>query len=347
VLETEVALACTTTGQVKTALGGETVSSLNRAEASRIRDRAPLPATRDALPEWRKRLKSDVGSLLALGEVDAPLNARTLARMDRGTHIVEKTVYYSDPGIYVPGLLFLPKKPGAAPAVVFINEDGKTGGGIIENYLRPLAEGGVAVFAIDPRGTGETAPGAPSAETSYRAFTHSQESRLMYDSLSAGVTVLGMRTRDVLRAVEYLRGRSEIDAKRISAIGHGEAGLLAMHAAALDDSIRSAAATGTLASYGAIVENEIYTHRYSMFAPGGLRKYDLPELSALVAPRTLLVINAVDQMQRPLELERAAELYAPAGKVFSLARSSAGLRIERALSAGEIVEKYRTLALAP
>jgi dienelactone hydrolase len=267
--------------------------------------------------------------------------------MDHGSHIVEKTVFYSEPGIYVPALLFLPKKPGAAPAAVFINEEGKTAGAVVENYLRPLAESGVAVLAVDPRGTGETAPGAPSAETSYRAFTHSQESRLLYDSLSAGLTVLGMRTRDVLRAAGYLRSRSEIDPRRISVIGHGESGLLAMHAAALDDSIRSVAVMGTLASYSAIVENEIYTHRYSMFAPGGLRKYDLPELSGLLAPRTLLVINAVDEMQRPLELERAAELYAPAGKVFGLANSSGSLRIERALSAGEIVEKYRAMALMP
>ena len=347
VLETEAALACTTTGQVKTSLGGETVSSLNRAEAARIRDRAPLPARPDALPEWRRRLRSEVESLLALSPVDAPLNARTLDRADRGGYVVEKTVYYSEPEIYVPGLLFLPKKSGPAPGVVFVNEEGKAAAGVVENYLRPLAEAGVAVLAIDPRGTGETASGAASAESSYRAFTNSPDSGLLYASLSAGVTVLGMRTRDVLRAADYLRTRPEIDAKRISVIGQGEAGLPAMHAAALSDGIRSAAVTGTLVTYGSIVENEIYTHRYSMFAPGLLRKYDLPELAGLAAPRTLLVINAVDPMQKPLEVERAAELFAPARTVFGVAGSSGGLRIERAYSAGEILEKYRAMALVP
>ena len=46
-LEPEAALYCTTTGQVRTALGGETVFSLNRAEG-RIQ-RQPMPAARRGL----------------------------------------------------------------------------------------------------------------------------------------------------------------------------------------------------------------------------------------------------------------------------------------------------------
>jgi len=125
----------------------------------------------------------------------------------------------------------------------------------------------------------------------------------------------------------------------------GSAGLAALHAAALDDTVRSAAVTGTLVSYAAIVENEIYTHRYSMFAPGALRKYDLPEVAALIAPRPLVVINAVDEMQRPVELKRAAEIYEPARKIFDLVGARSDLRVERAVSATDILEKYRALVL--
>src|SRR5262249_24304881 len=158
----------------------------------------------------------------------------------------------------------------------------------------------------DPRGSGETAP-AHNPESSYRYFTADNESRFLYDALSAGATPLGMRTRDVLRAIDYLRSRSGIDPARISVIGQGSAGLAALHAAALDDKARSAAISGALVSYAAIVDNEIYTHRYSWFTPGVLRKYDLPDVAALVAPRPLVIINAVDHMQRPLEPERAAK----------------------------------------
>jgi hypothetical protein len=232
------------------------------------------------------------------------------------------------------------------PAVVFANEGGKTAPGVVDNYLRPLAESGVAVLAIDPRGTGETAP-AGNTENSYRSFTGDHESRFLYDSLAVGATPLGMRTRDVLRGVDYLRSRSDIDAKRISVIGQGSAGLPVLHAMALDDTVRGAAITGTLATYAAIVDHEIYTHRYVTFTPGALRKYDLPDVAALVAPRPLVIINAVDEAQRPLDAERAAEVFAPGGKIFDIAGARTGLRVIRALTASDILEHYRALAMMP
>jgi dienelactone hydrolase len=286
-----------------------------------------------------------VESRIALNRARSALQPRALDREDRGSYILEKLVYYSEPDVYVPAVLLLPKAPGAAmPAVVFANEGGKTAPGVVDNYLRPLAESGVAVLAIDPRGTGETAP-AGNTENSYRSFTGDHESSFMYGALSVGTTPLGMRARDVLRGVDYLRSRPGIDAKRISLIGQGSAGLPVLHAAALDETVRGAAITGALATYSAIVDHEIYTHRYVMFTPGALRKYDLPDVAALVAPRPLVLINAVDQAQRPLDAERAAEVFAPAAKTFDMAGARAELRVVRAISAEDILEQYRALAL--
>jgi dienelactone hydrolase len=346
VLEPDAALACTTTGQVKTSLGGETVYSLNRAEAAMIRDRESLPASREALRAWRSRLHAEVESRITLNRTESALQPRTLDRVDRGSYILEKVVYHSEPEVYVPAVLLLPKTGSAISAVVFANESGKTAPGVVDNYLRPLVESGVAVLAIDTRGTGETTP-AGNTENSYRNFTGDHESRLMYDSLAMGATPLGMRTRDVLRGVDYLRSRSDIDAKRISVIGQGSAGLPVLHAVALDDTIRGAAITNTLATYGAIVDHEIYTHRYVMFTPGALRKYDLPDVAALVAPRPLLVINAVDEAQRPLDAERAAEVFASTAKIFDMAGAPAGLRVLRAVTASDTLEQYRALVTMP
>jgi hypothetical protein len=95
------------------------------------------------------------------------------------------------------------------------------------------------------------------------------------------------------------------------------------------------------------VDHEIYTHRYVMFTPGVLRKYDLPDVAALVAPRPLVLINAVDQAQRPLDAERAAEVFAPAGKIFDIAGARTGLRVVRAIAASDILDQYHVLATMP
>ena len=153
--------------------------------------------------------------------------------------------------------------------------------------------------------------------------------------------MLGMRTRDILRAVDYLETRSEVDRNRISAIGHGSGGVLVLHAAALDERIKSAASLGALISYAAIVGNEIYAHRSSLFPPAGLSKYDLPELAALVAPRPLLLLNAVDQIHQRVETDRVAQVYNSTSRFFDLAGAPKAFRIQHAASAAEILESYR------
>src|SRR5207245_622269 len=134
---------------------------------------------------------------------------------------------------------------------------------------------------------GETAPAAANSQRNYRGFAQDAEVGLFYEALRAGKTLVGLRTRDVLRAVDYLETRAEVDRNRIAAAGHGMGGLLVLYAAALDDRIHSAVVTSTLISYSAILESELYTHRFSAFAPNVLRDFELPEVAALVAPRRL------------------------------------------------------------
>jgi hypothetical protein len=70
----------------------------------------------------------------------------------------------------------------------------------------------------------------------------------------------------------------------------------------------------------------------------------LPDVAALVAP---LLINAVDQAQRPLDAERAAAVFAPAGKIFDIAGARTGLRVVRAIAISDILDQYRELATMP
>jgi hypothetical protein len=153
--------------------------------------------------------------------------------------------------------------------------------------------------------------------------------------------MLGMRTRDVLRGVDYLETRPEIDRNRISAIGHGSGGVLVLHAAALDERIRSVASMASLMSYATIVENEIYAHRSSLFPRAGLSKYDLPELGALIAPRPLLLLNTVDQVHQRVEMDRLAQTWSATSRFFDVLGAAAAFRMKHAASAEEIVELYR------
>jgi len=330
-IEADMDLAATETGQVRSSLGGETILSANRAAAAAIRSRVPAPVRPDELAAWRERMKKEVAERLRLPAEASPLNPQVIGRIDKGDYTLEKLVYYSQPEVYIPALLLLPKKQGPSPAVLFVNDAGKSADGLPEGYLEPLARAGYVVLAIDPRGMGETAPSteAPYNRRDYRGFSQDSEVDLFYAALRAGRTILGLRVLDVLRGVDYLETRAEADRGRISVIGHGAGGLFALYAAALDSRVHSAACTRTLVTYSSILESDLYAHRYSGFAPGALQAFDLPDLAAMAAPRPLLLLNPVDQRQERIGSEAAAASYARAGSV-----------CQQADSAGEAVEQY-------
>jgi cephalosporin-C deacetylase-like acetyl esterase len=263
--------------------------------------------------------------------------------VDKGSYKLEKVVYYSEPEILIPALLLLPKSNAQpAPAVVFVNEGGKSSEGLVENCLRPLAEKGYVVLSIDPRGMGETTPPTahPYDQRDYRGFAEDAESDLFYDALSAGKTLVGMRTWDVLRGVDYLHSRTEVDPKRMAAIGQGLGGLLVMFAAALDDRIQSVACGGTLASYSAVVESEIYTQRFSAFVPSLLREFDLPDVAALIAPRPLLLLNSTDPSHRRTGLDSAVETYRVTSAAYRLLGDEQNFNLVHRDSAKEIADSY-------
>jgi dienelactone hydrolase len=337
-------LNSTQSGEVSMSLGGETVFSLNREHAQRLAADRSKRAAADS-KQWRSSLADRIQSSIAFDPEPRPLRPQTLERIDQGSFVLEKVIYYSEPEIYVPGVLLLPKKQGPRPAVVVVAEDGKAARGLLDDYLKPMAEAGYVVLSIDPRGMGETDPESPrsSKPTDFRKFVHDSESEFYYDSMRVGKTVVGMRTRDALGAVDYLAGRREVDGSRIGAIGHGMGGLIVLYAAAFDGRIRSVAATGTLVSYSSIAESELYTHRFSNFGPGFLRDFDLPDLAALIAPRTLLLQNPVDALHRVLAPEAVERTFRSAADVYETAGKGDQMRILADATAASIVRRYKTL----
>jgi dienelactone hydrolase len=334
VLESEAALACTNSGQVATSLGGKTLFTLAKAEVRRLAATRALPRERSDCDAWRGRLRKRLSERLAMGGRGAALSSSVLGRSDKGAYMVERLVYRPEPDIFIPALLFLPKKQGPAPTVVVVNEEGKSGGEIVDRLLAPLCKAGCAVLAIDPRGVGETA--APPRRSEYAELVMGGDASHAYTALRADRTLIGMRVFDLMRAADYIEARPELDRKNIAVVGIGSGGLLALCASVLDSRFLRVGMAGTVISYAAVVENEYYAHALSGFVPGALRDFDLPELAALLAPRPLLLVNPVDGFQRRSDPKRAAAEYKGAGDMFRLEGAAAAFQLAFAETPGDI-----------
>jgi cephalosporin-C deacetylase-like acetyl esterase len=145
-------------------------------------------------------------------------------------------------------------------------------------------EASFSVLSMDLRGRGARMPD--------KRANFAWEDFFAYRSFELGRPLLGMRVYDLLQTARLVRS----EYRAVYAVGVEAAGLVALHAAAIDPSIAGVAAVRTLASYQDIFEHPIYSEPVSSFVPGALAVYDLPALARSIHPRPC-VLDAIGAAQ--------------------------------------------------
>lgn len=289
-VEDDAALQCTETGQVLTSLGGTTVFDIYRDAAIERLPEQPSFENAASVDAYRDATLASVRDLLGWEWPTGPLNARTLETVAEGELKVEKVVFESEGGIHVPTLVIRGEgSAGRSPAVVYVHEDGKSAD---MTEARRLAEDGAVVIAIDPRGMGETKSRHAQRGDYYARY--GVETDLTYTSFMLGQPLLGLRVRDIVRAVDYAVSRDDVDPSAIALHGVGIGGVMALHAALLDDRVASVTTRRSLVSYKSLVLNELYAYHVNVMVPGVIGRYDLCDIVAGIAPRPVRLVETLD-----------------------------------------------------
>ena len=254
----------------------------------------------NSLQEWQvKRLlsKQQLSWMLGLPPIDhqSELHPKILGLIQREHYTIEKVVIQSLKGLYVTANFYLPhNRPSPLPCVIYLNGhfpsiDGAKIG-YQDRYLWYPANG-FALLVIDPLGFGEI-PGI-----------HPGTNRLnKWNWLSLGYTPAGVEVWNVMRALDWLGTRHEVDSTRIGVTGISGGGVMTQYIAALDERVVVAAPScstftiGTQASLGLIPQQCDCTFYPNVF------QIDFPEVLALIAPRPLLILGG-----------RKDEIFPPAG----------------------------------
>jgi dienelactone hydrolase len=310
------------------------------------------------LARWQPPARAKIFEHLFYAPSPVAPQAQLVRRTDKGDYVEEYLTFQTTPDLRIPAYVLIPKKAARpAPGIVVLHShDGLYLWGkekVVENeqehpYLTAfkqrayggksiaaeLARRGYVTMAIDLFYWGERRmilDDDPPAyrerslaltEPDIRTFTQraSQgESLIARSLLTAGVTWPGVLLWDDIRTLDYLASRPEVDPKRLGCVGLSVGGYRSYLLAALDERIKAAVDVGWMTSFGAQIKQHVINTVGLSFHINGLYRYlDFPHISALVAPRALMVINGSQDRLFALDGVKAAfdtiaKCYAKAG----------------------------------
>lgn len=257
--------------------------------------------TRKEAATWQPKLRAKLAELLGgFPSTHVPLRPAVLETRDFGSYRREKVVFDSRPGTSVLAYVLVPKPaPARAPVVICVPGHGRGVDDIVgiddkgndrtdkagyqHDFAIQAAEAGLAAVAIEPLAFGcRRDPITAKAGLGRSACQPSAGGALL-----VGQTMIGWRVYDVMRTIDYIATRRELDAKRVGCMGISGGGTCTLFSAALEPRIRAALVSGYLNTFRDSVGS--LSHCIDNYVPGILNWAEMYDIAGLIAPRPLFV----------------------------------------------------------
>ena len=296
-----------------------------------------------------------------------PLAPQTAPRPDSGAYRAEQFSFASEAGERVPGVFFKSARAtDRRPAVIFLHGTGSRKEEFLA-LMRTFADRGFATAAIDARHHGARILPAfgPGNAQYFAAMLETYRS-------GKGRPYLYDTVWDVMRLVDYLQTRADVDPARIGVMGISKGGTEAYLAAAVDPRIAAAVPIIGVQGFRWALDNDQWQPRVSTFSPPidraardeGIAKvdaafvrrfydrvspgiygdYDAGSMLALIAPRPVLVINGDSDPRTPLA--GVEEAVASAQRTYIRMGAEAKLGLYLQPNAGHVVTPVAELVMA-
>jgi cephalosporin-C deacetylase-like acetyl esterase len=259
--------------------------------------------------------------LQALGGLPerTPLNARTVAVLDREDYKIEKVIFESQPRFYVTANLYLPKKGKAPyPGILFPlgHEEGAKAHSAWQQVLVSLAKKGFVALAWDSLGQGERVQlYDPDFGESKLVRSTTEHTVMGIQCLLVGDNLARYTIWDGIRALDYLLSRPEVDAARIGCTGNSGGGTHTAYLSALDDRIKVAAPSCFITSWWRLLETIGPQDAEQCLPPWLESGLDHPDFVHAFAPKPYLMLSAVRDF---FSITGARETYAEAKRIYGV-----------------------------
>ena len=281
-------------------------------QVNRLADRNQVTARQAYI---RERIIQMLGGL----PERTPLNARTVASLEREDYKIEKVIFESQPRFYVTANLYVPKQgKGPFPAILFPlgHEQGAKAHTAWQQVLVSLARRGFVGLAWDTIGQGERIQLYDLDFGTSKVIHSTTEHTLMgIQCLLIGDTLARYTIWDGLRALDYLVSRPEVDATRIGCTGNSGGGTHTAYLSALEDRIKVAAPSCYLTSWRRLLETigpQDAEQCFPFWLQNGL---DHSDFVCAFAPKPYLVLSAIRDF---FSISGARETYTEAKQLYGL-----------------------------
>jgi dienelactone hydrolase len=123
-----------------------------------------------------------------------------------------------------------------------------------------------------------------------------------------GTSIAAITAYEDRVALNYLRGRFDVDSARIAAVGFSGGGLRASLLGATAGVPLTRVIAGMMSTYDGLLDHNVAGHTWMLFPEGWATQGDLPDLAAAGAPSPLLTQYALDDGQFTVEGMRASDM---------------------------------------
>lgn len=276
---------------------------------------------------WKHEVRTRLRCLTGMDTMQpAPLDPEVTERVEGEGYWRERVVIQTEPGVYMPLYVLVPAdlRQGERRAAVLTphghSSSGKfspaaradipaVAGAILKynyGYAVQLAQAGFVTFAPDARGFGERRERMVQGDDPQFFLSQSCEF-LNHMAIPLGQTVTGMWTWDLIRLVDYVRTRPEVDPERVGCAGLSGGGLQTLWLIALDDRVGCAVVSGYFYGFKDSLL-EMAQNCSCNYVPGLWSAVDVGDIGALIAPRPLLIeTGTLDPLNGPRGMDNVLE----------------------------------------
>ena len=288
----------------------------------------------DTQADWEAwRVEAREKLLEVLGDFPKPVDlaAEVLYSVEDDGLIRERVVFDSEEHMSVPCVVLKPAdmpNDGTAPAILCSHGHGPFGKEPVAgnatseamranmarhnyNYAEQMARKGFLTISPDLRCFGERADGADPYPRRDRCNVHFVRGAIM------GIYTLTLNIWDMMRCIDYLESRPEVDPGRIGMMGLSQGGTMTTFTSAVDTRIKAADIIGYLSPWH---DFGIHDANFcgSQIVPEVYRYLDTHDIAGLIAPRPLLLEMGVHDTTFSIEsmlrgYEGVKRIYSAAG----------------------------------